>query len=139
MAANVVVAAAFAWVHHDNPNQTMLALINIALAGLVLGQFFWMQGTPLGAWIMHWLWNAGLATLGLPVSGYTLMPPMLGLGPPGARAGIFSGGAFGPEGSIVCTVALLLIWCWLIYRSVRGLRSGGGGEQAPHTGDVRRG
>jgi hypothetical protein len=124
LVANIVVATAFAVVHIDNPNMTTLSLVNIALAGLVLGQLFWLQGTPLGAWVMHWIWNAGLATLGLPVSGFAMMPPMLGLGPTGARTGAFSGGAFGPEGSIVCTVALLFVWCWLIYLSYRSMHVG---------------
>jgi len=123
LAANIVVATAFAVVHSENPNLTALSLVNIALAGLVLGQLFWLQGTPLGAWAMHWIWNAGLATLGLPVSGFAMMPPMLGLGPTGARTGAFSGGTFGPEGSIVCTVALVLVWCWLIYLSYRSMHA----------------
>jgi hypothetical protein len=118
LVANIVVATAFAVVHIDNPNMTTLSLVNIALAGLVLGQLFWLQGTPLGAWVMHWIWNAGLATLGLPVSGFAMMPPMLGLGPTGARTGV------GPEGSIVCTVALLCVWCWLIYLSYRSMHVG---------------
>jgi hypothetical protein len=134
--ANLVVAIAFAVVHNGNPNLTTLSLVNIALAGLVLGQLFWLQGTPLGAWAMHWIWNAGLATLGLPVSGFALMPPMLGLGPTGARTGMLSGGAFGPEGSIVCTVALVLVWCWLIYLSYRSMHAGDSQKPAPLVQDA---
>lgn len=136
LAANIVVATAFAVAHTDNPNMTVLSLVNITLAGLVLGQLFWLQGTPLGAWVMHWIWNAGLATLGLPVSGFAMMPPMLGLGPTGARTGAFSGGAFGPEGSIVCTVALVLVWCWLIYLSYRSMHAGDSHKPTPEVQDV---
>jgi hypothetical protein len=136
LAANIVVATAFAMVHSGNPNLTSLSLANIALAGLVLGQLFWLQGTPLGAWAMHWIWNAGLATLGLPVSGFAMMPPMLGLGPTGAKAGVLSGGAFGPEGSVVCTLALVLVWCWLIYLSYRSMQAGDSLKPSPQVQDV---
>lgn len=120
--ANLITSVSFGLVHGNNQNISTLALLNIALAGLVLGQIFWNQGTPLGAWLLHWVWNAGLATLGLPVSGYAIVPPLFGAGFTGARAGAFSGGAFGPEGSIVCTIALTLIWIWLLWLAVTAVQ-----------------
>jgi hypothetical protein len=112
--ANAVVAAGFAWVHHANPNTSALALGNITLAGLVLGQLFWLQASPAGAWMLHFIWNAGLATLGLPVSGVAFTPPLIYLGFTGAHPGWLSGGAFGPEGSLPNTVALLLVFAMLV-------------------------
>lgn len=117
--ASTVVAIAFAFAHRANPDASPLALINIALAGMVLGQLLWMQGTCMGAWGWHWIWNAGLATLGLPVSGVQLTPPLLGLGFSGARTGIISGGPFGPEGSVACTLVLAGLWVWLLVLSGR--------------------
>jgi hypothetical protein len=64
------------------------------------------------------VWNAGLATLGLPVSGIALTAPLFGVGFTGARAGAFSGGSFGPEGSVVCTAALTLIWIAMLWRTL---------------------
>ncbi|MCH7472306.1 CPBP family intramembrane metalloprotease [bacterium] len=118
LSANLVVAAAFGTVHMYNPNATWAGTVNVALAGLVLGQVFWLQANIFGAWSLHFIWNAGLATLGLPVSGIAFAPPVLGVGASGAREGLLSGGAFGPEGSLPCSIALLFIWgvllkaCW---------------------------
>lgn len=114
LAANCVVALAFGWVHRHNPHVGQFALVNIVLAGLVLGQLYWQQGQPLGAWAFHWVWNAGQASLGLPVSGITIGPMLVGeLGFTGARAGTLTGGAFGLEASWPCSLALGLIFACL--------------------------
>jgi membrane protease YdiL (CAAX protease family) len=130
--ANATIAGAFAYVHLGNPNLTGLAAVNIALASLVLGQVFWMQGSIWGAWSLHLVWNAAQASLGLPVSGIAIAPPLLtGLGVTGARAGTLTGGAFGIEGSWPCTIALALLLAYLLWRHWRGLqvasRQGGDG------------
>jgi hypothetical protein len=122
LAANLVVAIAFAIAHGGNPYVTSLAQVNIALAGLALGQLFWLQGAPWGAWGWHWLWNAGLASLGLPVSGVLTTPALAGFGFSSVEAGIWSGGRFGPEGSIACTVVLAAYSSWLLWQSTRALR-----------------
>jgi membrane protease YdiL (CAAX protease family) len=138
--SSAIVTLAFSSVHARNPNVSPLSLLNIALAGLVLGELYWMQGTPLGAWALHLCWNAGLATLGLPVSGILVTPPLSALGFTGARAGLLSGGAFGPEGALPNTIALVLIALFLLWRMAQGLPplrslSGGGGPppDAPGT------
>jgi membrane protease YdiL (CAAX protease family) len=119
--SSAIVSVAFGSVHAHNPNVSAVALLNIALAGLVLGELYWMQGTPLGAWALHLCWNAGLATLGLPVSGILVTPPLSALGFTGARAGLLSGGAFGPEGALPNTIALALIAVFLVWRMTQGL------------------
>ena len=122
LAANLVTATGFAVAHADNANSNEFALCNIALAGLVLGQLYWNQGSPWGAWVVHWLWNAGLATLGLPVSGYAMLAPAPGFGFSGAREGMLTGGAFGPEGGVMATVALSLAWAWLVSQGWRAVK-----------------
>ena len=117
----LVTSLGFAWAHRLNPAVTPLALINITLAGLVLSLIYWQQGTPWGAWLLHFVWNAGLAVLGLPVSGLALSPPVTALGATGARAGWLSGGAFGPEASLPGSLALLLVTAYLLWRGLRGL------------------
>jgi membrane protease YdiL (CAAX protease family) len=126
--SSLIVSVAFGSVHAHNPNVSAVALVNIALAGLLLGELYWMQGTPLGAWALHLSWNAGLATLGLPVSGILVTPPLSALGFTGARAGLLSGGAFGPEGALPNTLALLLLAVFLIWRMRQGLPP----RQSPH-------
>jgi membrane protease YdiL (CAAX protease family) len=107
LAANAVQATVFTAVHLANPGVTPLATVNIGLAGFVLGWLYWSQGSLWGAWAWHFLWNFGLAAAGVPVSGVVASAPLLPLGITGARAGLASGGAFGPEASAICTAGLL--------------------------------
>jgi len=108
LAANGFQAALFAFLHRGNPAVTPLSLLNIFLAGTLLGALFWSQGALWGAWACHFIWNFGLAASGLPVSGVTSTPALLPLGIHGARADLFSGGRFGPEGSLLATAALAI-------------------------------
>ncbi len=115
--ANLAVALAFGVIHRNNPHIDGFALANIVLAGLVLGQLYWQQGQPLGAWAWHWVWNASQTSLGLPVSGILIGPPLLdGLGYTGARAGALTGGAFGLEASWPCTAVLALMLAWMVFQ-----------------------
>ena len=123
LVANTVQALAFALLHARNPNATPLALLNIGLAGAVLGWLYWGEGGLLGCWTLHVLWNFTLAALALPVSGLTFGPPLLSTGIAGAAIPLLSGGAFGPEGSLLSTVGLASILAFLIRRSTRRLSS----------------
>lgn len=105
--ANTAQAALFTMVHGANPGVTLLASMNIGLAGFVLGWLYWSQGSLFGAWAWHFVWNFSLAAAGLPVSGVLAAPALLPLGISGARPGLLSGGPFGPEGSLLCTAGLL--------------------------------
>lgn len=115
--ANLVIALAFASVHIKNPEVSALGIANIALAGYFLGAVFVYQRSIWGAWSAHFLWNFAIAVLGLPVSGIALSAPQYGLGFSGAAPGILSGGAFGPEGSLPCSIGLLLLSFWYTARS----------------------
>jgi membrane protease YdiL (CAAX protease family) len=119
--ANMGQSVAFASLHAINPNVTPLALLNIGLAGAVLGWLYWSEGGLLGCWTFHALWNFGLAALALPVSGMTMGRPALATGIRGAGLPALSGGAFGPEGSILSTVTLAALLILLVRRSARKL------------------
>lgn len=124
LAANAVQAVLFAVLHTGNPFVTPLALVNIGLAGAVIGWLFWSGGGLAGAWAFHALWNWGLSALGLPVSGMALGTPLVATGFTGAGRALLSGGAFGPEGSVVTTLALAGLLAWLVARSARRLPNG---------------
>ena len=124
LVANAVQAVAFAALHAGNPHVTRLALFNIALAGSVLGWLFWSGGGLAGAWAFHAVWNWGLSALGLPVSGMALGAPLVSAGLSGAGRPLLSGGAFGPEGSLVTSVALTVLLAGLVARSARRLPTG---------------
>ena len=119
--ANAGQSLAFASMHAVNPNVTPLALLNIGLAGAVLGWLYWGEGGLFGCWTFHALWNFMLAALALPVSGMTMGRPILATGIRGAGLPALSGGAFGPEGSVLSTVALAALLILLVRRSARKL------------------
>ena len=110
--ASLGLAVLFACAHLWNPDVSLLGLVNIGLASLVLSiAFFTPGGLPL-AWGVHVGWNGGLA-LGAdaPVSGLTFDIPVLEFF--SGRAGWLTGGAFGPEGGIAASVALVGALIWL--------------------------
>src|SRR5205807_1919145 len=96
MLANLVTAGAFGLAHLSNAHVTPLAGVNVALAGLWLGLLFWRYANLWACWGAHFVWNLGLAALGLPVSGIALAYPPLGIGFSSAAPGLLTGGSFGP-------------------------------------------
>jgi len=112
--AMIVVGLPFALLHVANPSVTVFSLANIFLAGIWLSIAFFSGGMPL-AWGAHLGWNAGLAILfDAPVSGYAFHVPVVEYAS-GAHAWV-DGGAFGPEGGIVATIALVLGIVYLLTR-----------------------
>jgi len=103
-AASAVVAGAFAYIHGNNPEATPLGLLNIALAGILLGLIAWLDGDIWGAWALHFSWNAMIAMSGLPLSGIRMWDNGIASG---AVPGLLSGGQFGPEASLPATIAML--------------------------------
>jgi len=64
---------------------------------------------------LHFGWNAGLALLfDAPVSGYRFQVPAVEY-VPGRHAWV-DGGAFGPEGGVVATIALIAGTLYLLTR-----------------------
>jgi membrane protease YdiL (CAAX protease family) len=122
--ANTGQSVAFASLHAINPNVTPLALLNIGLAGAVLGWLYWSEGGLLGCWTFHVLWNFTLAAVALPVSGMSIGAPVLATGIRGAGLPAVSGGAFGPEGSVLSTAGLAAVLVFLIRRSARRIPTG---------------
>lgn len=104
----LLTALPFLAAHLGNPNSVLLGSINTGLAGLWLAVAYLRTRSlwfPLG---VHWAWNWALGSLfGLPVSGMTLSEhPLLratDLGP-----AWLTGGSYGIEGGIACTIALLV-------------------------------
>jgi len=106
----------FAAVHLSNPNVVRgVTFANTALAGVWLAAAYLRTRSlwfPLG---VHWSWNWTMGSvLGLPVSGITQLSPA-----PLARLqdtgpAWLTGGAYGPEGGAVCTIALVfsLAFIW---------------------------
>ena len=105
-AAMVFFALLFGLAHVRNPNATFFSTANVALAAIWLSFAFFSTGGMALAWGLHFGWNAGLAILfDAPVSGFRFDVPAVDY-TPGRHAWI-DGGAFGPEGGVVATIALI--------------------------------
>jgi membrane protease YdiL (CAAX protease family) len=103
----------FALLHSLNPNVTLVALLNIVLAGMVLAALVERTGSLWSATLAHGAWNFAVACiLSVPVSGVSIFH-LLDVSVSGDEA--LTGGSFGPEGSALLTLiglalAVLLWW-----------------------------
>jgi uncharacterized protein len=104
----------FAFMHLFNPNISFLPIFNIFLAGLMLGAAFLYTRNLCFPITLHvfWNWLQG-PLLGYEVSGAKLFPSTLTLHLP--EKNIINGGDFGFEGSIICTVLLIITTGAIIY------------------------
>jgi CAAX protease family protein len=102
--AILLLSLLFALAHIKNPSVTVSGLGNITLAGILLSLAFYSPGGMWTAFGAHLGWNATLAALGAPVSGLPFDIPFIDytMGSPAW----LTGGAFGPEGGALGTVAL---------------------------------
>ena len=103
----------FGGAHLGNPNAAGLTFANTALAGLWLAVAYlrtrslWL---PLG---IHWAWNWALGWFfGLPISGIQLVSNPLLQGQDNGPKWL-TGGSYGIEGGVACTIALTLFTVFL--------------------------
>lgn len=106
----LVTSVPFAAVHLDNPNSTgAFPFINTALAGIWFAVAYLRTRTlwfPLG---IHWAWNWALGSLfGLPVSGMNDLAPYPLLRGIDSGPAWLTGGSYGIEGGLACTIALII-------------------------------
>lgn len=107
VAAALMTSAGFALAHMANPHVTGLALANIFLAGVLLALAYYRTRSLWFATALHLGWNWALAVLAdLPTSGLEMDTPLYRADVAGPAW--LTGGAFGPEGGLVVTVAALL-------------------------------
>ncbi|HEX8178186.1 MAG TPA: CPBP family intramembrane glutamic endopeptidase [Pyrinomonadaceae bacterium] len=130
----------FAAGHFYNPNvphNYLLAIlfVNTVLAGIWLAVGYWRTRSlwlPLG---LHWAWNWTMGSLlGLPVSGITSLTraPLLRATDRGPVW--LTGGAYGLEGGLACTLALLVailfLWRTRLFTPAPELKEYTDGERA---------
>ncbi len=112
LGAVLVFSGLFGAGHLGNPNVNWLALTNTVLAGVLLSVAYLKTR---GLWLpigLHWSWNFLMGPiLSLPVSGIRVGTPLfqVNIVPPDW----LSGGAYGPEGSLVLTVVCTAAIIWL--------------------------
>ncbi len=112
--ATVVMAVLFAVAHSMNPNVGFFALVNVGLAAVWLS-FAYMKTRSL--WLpfgLHVSWNFAQTTLyGFPTSGGSFADKKLALLTQSGPEWL-TGGAFGPEGGVLATLALIICTWYLL-------------------------
>ena len=112
----LITSVAFGAGHLKNPNAgALLVFANTTLAGVWLAVAYLRTRSlwfPLG---VHWAWNWALGSLfGLPVSGITRVAPNPMLVGSDLGPAWLTGAAYGIEGGVACTIALVVstIFIW---------------------------
>jgi uncharacterized protein len=104
----------FGWAHASNQNASTLGLVNTVGFGIVLGYAFVRSGDlwlPIG---LHFGWNWILPLAGVNLSGFTM--GLTGYTVRWNVADLWSGGAYGPEGSIL-TCGILVALMVFLYKA----------------------
>lgn len=105
----------FALMHGLNPNITTIGMINLFLAGIMLGITYLFTKNLWFAFANHFSWNFFQAMFGFHVSGLTIYSPIkLKIEP-----SIWSGGEFGVEGSVLTILlqSILIVFLYFSYRN----------------------
>jgi membrane protease YdiL (CAAX protease family) len=112
----LITSFGFAGLHFGNPNlKEGLPYLNLVLAGVWLAIAYLRTRSlwfPLG---IHWAWNWALGSLfGLPVSGIADLAPHPLLHGTDLGPAWLTGGDFGIEGGLACTITLVVstIFIW---------------------------
>lgn len=106
-AALVITAVLFALMHGLNANLTWLSMVNLFLAGIILGASYIFTKNLWFPVSLHLFWNFFQGpVLGYNVSGQ-ITESLFSATPKGNT--VISGGEFGFEGSIVCSVLVVIV------------------------------
>jgi uncharacterized protein len=105
----ILLSALFAFRHLSNVGGNWIGLLNVGLAGLVFAFLLRRTGNlwlPIGLhagwdWAQTFLYGA--ANSGLKLPGHFFDSSFAG-------SSFLTGGDFGPEGSVLCTLVLIMIW-----------------------------
>jgi CAAX protease family protein len=126
-AAILPVGVLFGLLHIANQNVTALAVVNTVLWGILLGWAFVLTGAlwlPIG---LHFGWNLGLLVSGINLSGFTI--GVVGYELRWSKGDLWSGGAYGLEGSLMTTVGVVALF-FVLWRANR--ERGAGDSEATH-------
>lgn len=107
----IVCAVLFGVLHMQNPGASWLGIVNTIGFGAVFGYAFlrsrdlWL---PIG---LHFGWNFTLPLFGVKVSGLTMN--VTGYEMSWTAGALWSGGAYGPEASLLASVVLVLLFLYV--------------------------
>jgi hypothetical protein len=105
------VGIIFGVAHLGNENLTVAGIANTVVWGVLLGYAYWRRGAlwlPIG---LHFGWNVMLPLFGANLSGFTM--GVTGYTLHWRVGNLWSGGAYGPEGSLLTTCVVVALF-WLL-------------------------
>jgi len=104
--ATLMIAVLFGLRHLENPDATPASTLMTVFAGWLLAIAYLRTRALWLSWGLHFAWNAAMGVLfGLPISGIRTFSPVIEANTRGPSW--VTGGAYGPEGSLVAAVVLL--------------------------------
>jgi membrane protease YdiL (CAAX protease family) len=104
--------------HMGNQNATVLGIVNTLVWGILLGYAYWQSEAlwlPIG---LHFGWNVMLPFFGANLSGFTM--GLTGYALHWSVGSLWSGGSYGPEGSLLTTLTVIALF-WVVTRASRKL------------------
>ena len=122
-AAIAITSVVFSLLHGLNPEVGTMALVNLGLAGVLMGVAYWKTYSLWFATGVHFGWNWTMSfAADLPVSGLPMDTPGIEAAVSGPR--LWTGGPFGPEAGLVVTGVTVAGIAWLLWtdRVGRSLR-----------------
>ncbi|GHG03746.1 CPBP family intramembrane glutamic endopeptidase [Thalassotalea marina] len=120
LTAMLITSGCFAALHYANDNLNLVGFLNLFLAGILFGVYYMHTNNLLFPIVLHFAWNFIQGPiLGFSVSG---METSSWLSITASDNPLITGGAFGFEGSILCTIltviAIIKVHHWLKPRSL---------------------
>ena len=99
----LIMSLVFAAVHLANPGINLLSVVNLTVAGILLGVLFVYTHNLLYPLVFHFMWNwLQGSVFGFKVSGTDYFSSVVELQL--TRDDLLNGGSFGFEGSVLCTI-----------------------------------
>jgi len=112
--AIILSSALFALLHGLNPGITLLSVVNLVLFGVFAAVYALQEESLWGICGFHsaWNWIQG-SVFGVKVSGTTVPGGSIFITTPVESNDLISGGAFGIEGSILCSIVFIvgIVYC----------------------------
>lgn len=112
VAINVAI---FAALHVLNTGISVIAIVNLILIGVFFSIYAIKEGSIIGVSAIHAAWNFtqanvfGFVVSGMKSPGGTIVRSTL-------DNNIWSGGKFGPEGGLICTLVIVAALIWVKYK-----------------------
>jgi uncharacterized protein len=106
-------AVIFGLAHMDNPHSSLLGIGNTMLWGVLFGYAYLRTNAlwlPIG---LHFGWNVALPMFGANLSGFTM--GVTGYALHWTAGNLWSGGDYGPEGSLL-TTAIVVVLFFVLHR-----------------------